>query len=285
MTPIPLWVEPCAGSLAVGLRLLGLPRLVGWMGGKGGYADAILHALHLQPRQGAREIWLADVSDWSFCWEALAQPGVAHRAADLIDEWRTCYGVASPRQVRALWDDLRPRWRAEGTPPDAEGAARWLVLVAVSAMNHGPDAGPRFNPDQRFRCHADGAALEGAMYDKIPARLRRWPAAGAPLRIWRDARAIPPAPGVVLLDPPYDRTQGYEAGDLPRSEVLALADRWTAADATVAICEHDPIPGWRSVDLTAARVGGGRTVTRRTDEWLSVRGVEPRRPVAQLGLL
>ena len=124
MSPIPLWVEPCAGSLAVGLRLLGLPRLVGWMGGKGGYADAILHALHLQPRQGAREVWLADVSDWSFCWEALAQPGVAHRAADLIDEWRTCYGVASPRQVRALWDDLLPRWRAEGTPPDAEGAAR-----------------------------------------------------------------------------------------------------------------------------------------------------------------
>ena len=90
---------------------------------------------------------------------------------------------------------------------------------------------------------------------------------------------------VVLLDPPYDRTQGYEAGDLPRSEVLALADRWTAADATVAICEHDPIPGWRSVDLTAARVGPGRTATKRTDEWLSVRGVEPRRPVAQLGLL
>ena len=279
MSPIPLWVEPCAGSLAVGLRLLGLPRLVGWMGGKGGYADAILHALHLQPRQGAREIWLADVSDWSFCWEALAQPGVAHRAADLIDEWRTCYGVASPRQVRALWDDLLPRWRAEGTPPDAEGAARWLVLVALSAMMRGPDAGRKHRASDRFR------DKEGPKYPVIISRLRRWPAGGAPLRIWRDARAIPPAPGVVLLDPPYDGTQGYEAGDLPRSEVLALADRWTAADATVAICEHDPIPGWRSVDLTAARVGPGRTMTRRTSEWLSVRGVEPRRPVAQLGLL
>lgn len=284
MSPTPLWVEPCAGSLAVGLRLLGLPRLVGWMGGKGGYADAILHALHLQPRQGAREIWLADVSDWSYCWEALARPGVAHRAADLIDEWRTRYGVASPRQVRALWDDLLPRWRAEGTPPDAEGAARWLTLVALSAMTRGPAAGPYLSGDE-ITLSACSFTVNRFASGRQAATMRNIPAVGLPLRIWRDARAIPPAPGVVLLDPPYDRTQGYEAGDLPRSEVLALADRWTAAGATVAICEHDPIPGWRSVDLTAARVGPGRVKSKRTDEWLSVRGVEPRRPVAQLGLL
>ena len=37
--------------------------------------------------------------------------------------------------------------------------------------------------------------------------------------------------------------------------------------------------------IVAAREGPARTATKRTDEWLSVRGVEPRRPVAQLGLL
>ena len=269
MTPIPLWVEPCAGSLAVGLRLLGLPRLVGWMGGKGGYADAILHELGLSPEQGAREVWLADVSDWAVCWEALAQPGVAHEAAQIIEEWAV---DAGPRR---MWEILR----AQPTTPDAWGVARWLVLIATSHPVRFPGHSCAWRPDGTRAGNAKG-------FDYIAARLRMFPPGGLPLRVWRDARAIPPAPGVVLLDPPYDGTAGYGFGDLPRSEVLALADRWTAAGATVAICEHDPIPGWHAVDLIAAGARSlGSRMTRRTSEWLSVRGVEPRRPVAQLGLL
>lgn len=283
--PIPLWVEPCAGSLAVGLRLLGLPRLTGWMGSKAGYAGPILNALRLRPGQGAREVWLADVSDWSYCWEALALPGVAHRAANLIEEWQARYGIASPRQVRALWDDLLPKWKQEGTPPDAEGAARWLVLVVLSAMTRGPAVGPRFGHGDAFQCAESGRAKDGPRYVRILPRLRAWPASGVPLRVWRDARDIPPASAVVMIDPPYSQTAGYEAGDLPRSDVLALADRWHDAGATVAICEHDPIPGWKSVDLTEHRAGPGtRTKSKRVTEWLSVRGLDPVRPPEQLRL-
>lgn len=273
-----IWIEPCAGSLAVGLRLLGLPRLVGWMGGKGGYADAILHTLRLEPGQGADEVWLADVSDWAPCWEGLAKPGVAREAADIIEGWVAQYGVATSSQVRDLWDDLRPVWRQAATTPDADGVARWLALVAISAMNRGPEAGPAvgrngFGPN----C--------GPRYPCLIPRLRSWPPDGAPLRVWRDARAIPPRSGVVLLDPPYSDTQGYEAGDFARPDALALADRWVEAGAVVAYCEQVPLEGWAAVDLTSRRTRApGRTATKSKAEWLSVRGMVPRADVGQVSM-
>ena len=60
MKRIPLWVEPYAGSLAVGLRLLGARPLVGWIGGKMAYADAIIGVLQVS---AADEVWCADVGD------------------------------------------------------------------------------------------------------------------------------------------------------------------------------------------------------------------------------
>lgn len=79
---IRLWVEPYAGSLAVGLRLLGACHLVGWMGGKSRYADAIMSILNVS---AADEIWCADVSPWAACWRALAKPGIGRAAADIIE--------------------------------------------------------------------------------------------------------------------------------------------------------------------------------------------------------
>lgn len=93
-----------------------------------------------------------------------------------------------------------------------------------------------------------------------------------------DARTIdPPAlpPGTVCyMDPPYVATTGY-AHDLPRAEVVALARRWAAAGATVAISEAEPIPelvaeGWHAVEITGERIGAARTFSKQKREWVTM---------------
>ena len=54
--PVPLFVEPCAGALGVALALAGSRAPCGWMGGKSGYADAILQTMGLRRGQGLEEL-------------------------------------------------------------------------------------------------------------------------------------------------------------------------------------------------------------------------------------
>jgi hypothetical protein len=86
---------------------------------------------------------------------------------------------------------------------------------------------------------------------------------------------------VVVIDPPYLGTHGYEAGGvLPRADVVAMARRWAEAGAVVAVCEAVPVaeemgPGWCSIDITGeyahpggrARSGANRGVVT---EWLTL---------------
>ena len=85
---IPLWVEPYAGSLAVGLRLLGASHLVGWMGGKSRYADAIMSILNVDAcdevfaRFGEPE-WSNDHADRF--WIAADAPGKVFVRFEYVD--------------------------------------------------------------------------------------------------------------------------------------------------------------------------------------------------------
>jgi hypothetical protein len=79
---------------------------------------------------------------------------------------------------------------------------------------------------------------------------------------------------VAFIDPPYLNTTGY-AHDLPRAEVVAIARRWAAAGATVAISEAEPIPelvaeGWYAVRIDGERVGQKRTFSKQQAEWLTL---------------
>jgi hypothetical protein len=82
-------------------------------------------------------------------------------------------------------------------------------------------------------------------------------------------------PGVVVyIDPSYVGTTGY-ASDLPRADVVALARRWAAAGAVVAISEAEPIPelvaeGWHAVRIDGERVGQKRTFSKQQAEWLTL---------------
>jgi hypothetical protein len=100
-----------------------------------------------------------------------------------------------------------------------------------------------------------------------------------PATITPDARGIEPGPDlppgtVAYMDPPYVGTTGY-GHDLPRSEVVALARRWSAAGAMVAISEAEPIgdlvaEGWHAVRIDGERKGQARTFSKQKDEWLTL---------------
>ena len=76
------------------------------------------------------------------------------------------------------------------------------------------------------------------------------------------------------MDPSYVGTTGY-ADNLGRSEVVAIARRWAAAGATVAISEAEAIPelvaeGWHAVRIDGERVGQKRTFSKQQAEWLTL---------------
>lgn len=276
---VPLWVEPYAGGLAVGLRLLGGRALVGWQGSKARYADAIMQVLGVD---GADEVWCADVSDWAQVWRALAKPGVAREAADLLDdiEARARAIGDHPAAYRQVWMGLRDDWRSKGTPPDARGLARWLALVKGSACTAGPDNGPKWPDLQEWRRHPRGGFAAVRIGTVTPDRLRALPDP-LPIRTWDDARAIPTRrDAVVLLDPPYAGTTGYarraSEDATARGYADEVADRWRRRGAVVAMCETTSAGGVaydltaREVLTTGARMAGKNG--KRTTEVLTVYG-------------
>lgn len=126
MTTVPLFVELCAGTAALSLRLHkdGARPPVSRMGAKTGYADAILRVLGLHPGQRAdRYLWCEPDPGVRLLLHAYRDSELAKAAAAIIRGW-------AAEVPRALWERLR----AEGPPrlPDGEvdagEVARWVTL-------------------------------------------------------------------------------------------------------------------------------------------------------------
>jgi len=268
--PVPLFVELCAGTAALSLRLHrdGARPPVSRMGAKTGYADTILRVLGLMPGQRAeRYLWCEPDPGVRLLLHAYRDAALARAAAAIIRSW-------AAEDPRALWERLR----AEGQPRLPEGeveageVARWAWVQGHGDSSKPPRlAAPYQNPDG----NADGS-WKAPPPDWLARRADALPS--LPATIAPDARTIDPPtlpPGTVAyMDPPYVATSGY-AHDLPRAEVVALARRWAAAGAIVAISEAEPIPelvaeGWHAVRIDAERVGQKRTFSKQQAEWLTL---------------
>jgi hypothetical protein len=327
----PLFVELCAGTAALSLRLHRRHARppVSRMGAKTGYADAILRVLGLRPGQGAAHyLWCEPDPGVRLLLEAYRDANLAREAAAIIRGW-------ADEEPRALWERLR----AEGPPRgvDAGEVARWARLTTANRLipatwvdgqwrNTG-DGGSTFGGDEFCTPAVDLAAKFEASVGDMPAiveadarrvdprevartmfmqqaayrrgepdsgfddeQARGRPGAIAALMGWQsplpmpatihpDARGIEPGPdlppgAIAYMDPPYVGTTGY-GHDLPRSEVVALARRWSAAGAMVAISEAEPIAdlvaeGWHAVRIDGERKGQARTFSKQKDEWLTL---------------
>ncbi len=134
---VPLFVELCAGTAALSLRLqrAGARPPVSRMGAKTGYADAILSRLGLQPGQrAARYLWADPDPGVRLLLHAYTRPDVAREAAAIIRAWG-----ATDEAPRDLWERLKAEGPVRG--PDAREVARWSWLVLRSVAYKGPGAG------------------------------------------------------------------------------------------------------------------------------------------------
>lgn len=178
--PVPLFVELCAGTAALSLRLHrdGARPPVSRMGAKTGYADTILRVLGLMPGQRAeRYLWCEPDPGVRLLLHAYRDAALARAAAAIIRSW-------AAEDPRALWERLRaegpPRLPDEGA--DAGEVARWAVSHALTGMSGGYDCA-----SERA---ARGERWGGDVRDFVPNRMSRIDA--MPATIAPDAREVDP---------------------------------------------------------------------------------------------
>jgi hypothetical protein len=163
---------------------------------------------------------------------------------------------------------------------DPREVARTMFMQQAAYRRGEPDSG--FDDEQARGRPGAIAALMG--WQSPPPM---------PATITPDARGIEPGPDlppgtVAYMDPPYVNTTGY-GHDLPRSEVVALARRWAAAGAMVAISEAEPIAdltaeGWHAVRVDGERRGQKRTFSKQQAEWVTMNRPPAWTPPEQRGL-
>lgn len=246
------------------------------MGAKTGYAAPLLRVLGLRPGQrAAHYLWCEPDAGVRLLLEAYRDADLAQAAAAIIRGW-------ADEDPRALWERLRAEGPAKCPPADAREVAR-LTMLAEWAFRRGiPESGfcGESSTETGKRSSADGTAIAIGLTGGLPATV-------AP-----DARQVDPStlpPGtVVYMDPPYQDTTGY-AHDLPRSQVVELAERWSAAGATVAISEAVGLAAdlegkWFEVDITGERRGQKRTFSRQQREVVTLNRSPAWRPSVQATL-
>ena len=119
----PLFVELCAGTAALSLRLAH-PRArppVSRMGAKTGYADVILRCMGLRPGQGAEHyLWCEPDAGVRLLLHAYRDRELATAAVAIIRGWKD-------EEPRALWERLRAEGPAACPPVDPREVAPGVV--------------------------------------------------------------------------------------------------------------------------------------------------------------
>jgi hypothetical protein len=180
---------------------------------------------------------------------------------------------------------------ADARRVDPREVARWARLTTANRLI------PATWVDGQWRNTGDGGTTFGGaefctpvldLAEKFEASVGDMPAT-----VQADARGIEPGPDlspgtVAYMDPPYVGTTGY-GHDFPRSEVVAIARRWSAAGAMVAISEAEPIAdlvaeGWHAVRIDGERKGQARTFSKQKDEWLTLSNAPTWTPTTQVRL-
>ncbi len=179
----PLFVELCAGTAALSLRLHH-PRArppVSRMGAKTGYADVILRCMGLRPGQGSadgtRYLWCEPDKGVRLLLHAMTNRSIALAAAEIIRGWKD-------EDPRALWERLRAEGPARCPPVDPAEVARFLYGTAASY------GGPKGALWDTF-LHPENGGRYGAARADVADKTAALPTVEA--AIATDARQVDPA--------------------------------------------------------------------------------------------
>lgn len=276
-------VEPCCGSAAFTLHLLGARRsILPYQGSKWRFRKGLEAIARELGFDGPPErVVLTDPGPWGRVMGVLLQREA--RQELLVELERLA--ATDPSEVFA---------RLQGSPvPEADPsfAAEFLFLQRLSfsgkavGTRQGCWASPGFNVSSAYGVAATDRF--GEVKPMIPSLLR----------VLRDydrllldvpveARCAPAGPPVevrgrvlVYLDPPYVESTRYPDGQMTRGEVVALARAWQERGAAVIVSEQHSLdlPGWRRDRLSTGR-GDTSPFRGKQQEWVTYAGSDPRRP-------
>jgi site-specific DNA-adenine methylase len=252
------FVELCAGSAAVAMRLCGQSPPVSYAGNKRGYADAILETFGLD-KNVKRPIILVEPGRWGQTWDVLRVP---EKRTDVC------------KRIVSLSDaDARQTWvqAKDDMAHSNDSVTRCAAHLLVVAGTHGGFEKGGFKGKHKRRPNVDGFIPNR---DSIAKRVKTLDIAQDDVSVChQDAREIVPFKSYCYIDPPYKNTTGYE-NCLERNDVVDLAIKWDGAGAHVVVSEGEPIHeltkrGWQAKNITKQRTGQHRKNSVSKAEWLT----------------
>ena len=271
-------IEPCCGSAAVSLALLGARRpLLPYQGSKWRFRKRLLAVLREAGGSAAPEqLAVFDVGPWGRVAPLVIDRDARTQVVGVLNDY-------AQRDARAVFDALQHQPVPED---DVEYAAQFLFLqrLAYSGKAVGDRDGrwrsPGFNTSSAYGL--PGTDRFGAVRPMVPSlidvlrsydSLRSLPVHGGRVAAQTPVERVR-RPTVVYLDPPYAGSTSYPAGDLSRAGVVALARAWHDAGAAVVISEGEGIPelaadGWSTAVLNSGRQDSSR-FRGKQQEWLTL---------------
>jgi len=264
-------VEPCCGSAALTLHLLGAQRpVVPYQGTKWRFRYELASLITGLGFGGRPErIVLCDVGPWG-----RVAPVVLDRLAraQVILHLR-CMSEDDPR---AVWNSLNG---AAVPVSDGRYAAEYLFLQRLAfsgkavAERNGRWWSPGFNASSAYGLPR--TSRFGAVSPMVPGLIRVLESYDTTLA---DV-AVSTSPEfcgsrvLVYLDPPYRGSTRYPCGDLPRHEVVAMARTCAEAGWTVLVSEAEPIGELVADGWSVERINAGRADTSpfrgKNPEWVT----------------
>ncbi|MCA9493163.1 MAG: hypothetical protein KC621_24700 [Myxococcales bacterium] len=273
------YIEPCCGSAALALALLGATRsLLPYQGSKWRFRHALTAAIGEAGVTGRPDrVVLSDAGPFGVAAPTLID---ATLRAEVIQELE---GFAA-RDAREVYDALHQQPVSED-PATYTAELLFLQRLSFSGKAVGDRGGrwssPGFNTSSAYGL--PGTERFGPVKPMVPSLirvLRSYDRLHRPDELIggrRPARAPEGPvhrPTVVYLDPPYVDSTTYPGGELDRAGVVALARTWAEAGATVIVSEGEPVRELVSVGWTARQIDTGRKDTSRfrgkQEEWITV---------------
>lgn len=260
--------EPCCGSAAVSLGLLGSSRaLLPYQGSKWRLRHQIIDLIRGCGFEGPpSRVYLTDApgSPWTTTWDALP-----HDRGLVLGHLRSMAERDPHDLYRALnkcpLPDTGHRFAAEHLALQRLAFSGKAVGISESRWSS-----PGFNGTSAYgKAATDRFGPIRPMLPVLIQTIEELPDLGG-------IRAMRPLPTdrrrVVLIDPPYVTGTQYPGAVLPRPEVVSMA-LGCGADLTI-VCEGEPVQelvdlGWTAQQLSGPKRSGDSPFRGKNEEWIT----------------